>query len=147
MNKKFFSIISILFILIVNISSSSTKQEEDYEKAAEDYKNSYIKEFKEKVKKYLTEKKLYKNESALISKEEFKTIFKDIMSGGDEGNVSEGFGETFNSLTDFFIEDAFPEGVEYLKGSKIHTFFEYENIIDKFNKYMGKISKQYNPDL
>ena len=147
MNKKFFSIISILFILIVNISSSSSKQEEDYEKAAEDYKNSYIKEFKEKVKKYLTEKKLYKNESALISKEEFKTIFKDIMSGGDEGNVSEGFGETFNSLTDFFIEDAFPEGVEYLKGSKIHTFFEYENIIDKFNKYMGKISKQYNPDL
>jgi len=147
MNKKFFSIISILFILIVNISSSSSKQEEDYEKAAEDYKNSYIKEFKEKVKKYLTEKKLYKNESALISKDEFKTIFKDIMSGGDEGNVSEGFGETFNSLTDFFIEDAFPEGVEYLKGSKIHTFFEYENIIDKFNKYMGKISKQYNPDL
>ena len=147
MNKKFFSIISILFILIVNISSSSSKQEEDYEKAAEDYKNSYIKEFKEKVKKYLTEKKLYKNESALISKDEFKTIFKDIMSGGDEGNVSEGFGETFNSLTYFFIEDAFPEGVEYLKGSKIHTFFEYENIIDKFNKYMGKISKQYNPDL
>ena len=147
MNKKFFSIISILFILIVNISSSSSKQEEDYEKAAEDYKNNYIKEFKEKVKKYLTEKRLYKNESALISKDEFKTIFKDIMSGGDEGNVSEGFGETFNSLTDFFIEDAFPEGVEYLKGSKIHTFFEYENIIDKFNKYMGKISKQYNPDL
>ena len=147
MNKRIFSLISILFILIVNISSSLSKQEEDYEKATEDYKNSYIKEFKEKVKKYLTEKKLYKNESALISKEEFKTIFKDIMSGGDEGNVSEGFGETFNSLTDFFIEDAFPEGVEYLKGSKIHTFFEYENIIDKFNKYMGKISKQYNPDL
>ena len=146
MNKIIFSIVSILFLLKINISSS-TKQEEDYEKAAEDYKNNYIKEFKEKVKKYLTEKRLYKNESALISKEEFRNIFRDIMSDGDEGNVSEGFGETFNSLTDFFIEDAFPEGVEYLKGSKIHTFFEYENIIDKFNKYMGKISKQYNPDL
>ena len=146
MNKIIFSIVSILLLLKINISSS-TKQEEDYEKAAEDYKNNYIKEFKEKVKKYLTEKRLYKNESALISKEEFRNIFRDIMSDGDDGNVSEGFGETFNSLTDLFVEDAFPEGVEYLKGSKIHNLFEYENIIDKFNKYMGKISKQYNPDL
>ena len=146
MNKIIFSIVSILFLLKINISSS-TKQEEDYEKAAEDYKNNYIKEFKEKVKKYLTEKRLYKNESALISKEEFRNIFRDIMSDGDDGNVSEGFGETFNSLTDLFVEDAFPEGVEYLKGSKIHNLFYYKNIIDKFNKYMGKISKQYNPDL
>ena len=146
MNKIIFPIVSILFLLKINISSS-TKQEEDYEKAAEDYKNNYIKEFKEKVKKYLTEKKLYKNESALVSKEEFRNIFRDIMSDGDDGNVSEGFGETFNSLTDLFVEDAFPEGVEYLKGSKIHNLLEYENIIDKFNKYMGKISKQYNPDL
>ena len=114
---------------------------------SEDYKNNYIKEFQEKVKKYLTERHLYKNSSALISKEEFRIIFKDLMSGGDEGNVSEGFGDTFKALTEEFVEDAFPEGVEYLKGSKIHTFFDYENIMDKFNKYMAKISKQYNPDL
>jgi len=145
MNKFIISIILILFLLITIVSS--TKQEEDFDKAAEDYKNNYIKEFQEKVKKYLTERHLYKNSSALISKEEFRIIFKDIMSGGDEGNVSEGFGDTFKALTEEFVEDAFPEGVEYLKGSKIHTFFDYENIMDKFNKYMAKISKQYNPDL
>ena len=143
---KFFFHIILLNLLIISVFSSS-KQEEDYEKAAEDYKNNYIKEFKEKVKKYLTEKHLYKNESALISKEEFRTIFRDIMSGGDEGNVSEGFGDTFNSLTEEFVEDAFPKGVEYLKGSKIHTLFDYENIMDKFNKYAAKMYKQYNPDL
>ena len=42
---------------------------------------------------------------------------------------------------------AIPEGVNYLKGNKIHTFFEYENIMDKFNKYMAGMTKQYNPDL
>ena len=143
---KFFFHIILLNLLIISVFSSS-KQEEDYEKAAEDYKNNYIKEFKEKVKKYLTEKHLFKNESALISKEEFRTIFRDIMSGGDEGNVSEGFGDTFNSLTEEFVEDAFPKGVEYLKGNKIHTLFDYENIMDKFNKYAAKMYKQYNPDL
>ena len=145
MTKKIFAIISITFLIKSTIST--TQQEADYEKAAEDYKNNYIKEFKEKVKKYLSERHLYKNDTALISKEEFRKIFKEIMSDGDEANVSEGFGDTFKSLTDEFVEDAFPEGVEYLKGSKIHTFFDYENIVDKFNKYMAKITKEYNPDL
>ena len=145
MIKNIFIIFFLILILITNISS--TQSEEDYEKAAEDYKINYIKEFREKVKKYLSERHLYKNESALISKAEFKSIFRDIMSGGDEGNVSEGFGDTFKSLTELFVKDAFPEGVNYLKGNKIHTFFEYENIMDKFNKYMAGMTKQYNPDL
>ena len=145
MIKNIFIIFFLILISITNISS--TQSEEDYEKAAEDYKNNYIKEFREKVKKYLSERHLYKNESALISKAEFRSIFRDIMSGGDEGNVSEGFGDTFKSLTELFVKDAFPEGVNYLKGNKIHTFFEYENIMDKFNKYMAGMTKQYNPDL
>jgi hypothetical protein len=145
MIKNIFIIFFLILILITNISS--TQSEEDYEKAAEDYKINYIKEFREKVKKYLSERHLYKNESALISKAEFRSIFRDIMSGGDEGNVSEGFGDTFKSLTELFVKDAFPEGVNYLKGNKIHTFFEYENIMDKFNKYMAGMTKQYNPDL
>ena len=145
MIKNIFIIFFLILILLTNISS--TQSEEDYKKAAEDYKNNYIKEFREKVKKYLSERHLYKNESALISKAEFRSIFRDIMSGGDEGNVSEGFGDTFKSLTELFVKDAFPEGVNYLKGNKIHTFFEYENIMDKFNKYMAGMTKQYNPDL
>ena len=57
-------ILIIIILLIVDISS--IQNEEDYEKAAEDYKNNYIKEFNEKVIKYLTERHLYKNESALV---------------------------------------------------------------------------------
>ncbi len=135
-------LLSLIFLNILIISSGKST-EEDFEQAAEDYKNNYINEFKEKVKKYLSDRHLYKNDSALISKEEFRTIFRDIMSDGDEGKVSEGFSDTFNSLTDEFVEDAFPGEINYIKGSKIHEFFDYENIMDKFNKYAAKMYQKY----
>ena len=143
MLKFLFSFI-LLNQLLFNIITKIT--EEDYNKAAEDYKNNYIKEFREKVKDYLTKRNLYKNEKKLICKEEFILIFRDIMSDGNEQNVSEGFGETFNNLIDIFVDDAFPEGVKYMKGSDIHKYFEYDNIMDKFNKYMTKIYQQYDPN-
>ena len=68
------------------------------------------------------------------------------MSDGDESNVSEGFGDTFKSLVDEFTNDAFPEGINSMKGSEIHKYFSYDNIIDKFNKHIAKISQQYNPN-
>ena len=136
----------LLNILLLNIIVKTKPTEEDYDKTAEEYKNNYIKEFRQKVKDYLTKKNLYKNDKKLISKEEFKEIFTDIMSDGDESNVSEGFGDTFKTLTDEFTNDAFPDGIKYMKGSEIHKHFEYENIIDKFNKHIAKISQQYNPN-
>ena len=140
--KKFFII--ILIQLLLNIESKL--KEEDYDKVAEEYKTNYIKEFKQKVKDYLEKRNLYNNENKLISKEEFKVIFRDIMSDGDESNVSEGFGDTFNNLIDLFVADAFPDNVNSMKGSEIHKYFEFENIMDKFNKYIAKVSQQYNPN-
>ena len=139
-------IISVILLNQLILNSISKPTEQDYDQAAEEYKNNYIKEFKQKVKDYLTKKNLYQNEKKLISKDEFKEIFRDIMSDGDESNVSEGFGDTFNSLTDEFVNDAFQNGVKYMKGSDIHKYFDYDNIIDKFNKYIAKISQQYNPN-
>ena len=144
MFKQLFIII-LLNQLIINVISKT--KEEDYDKVAEEYKNNYIKEFKQKVADYLKKKNLYKNENKFISKEEFKEIFRDIMSDGDESNVSEGFGDTFNSLTEEFVNDAFPQGVNSMKGSEIHKYFDYENIMDKFNKYIAKLSQQYNPNI
>ena len=143
MFKYLFSII-LLNQLLYNILSRITV--ESHDNAAEDYKDSYIKEFKQKVKDNLTKRNIYQNEKKLVSKEEFIEIFRDIMSEGDEQNISEGFADTFNSLTDEFVNDAFPDGVNSIKGSEVHKYFEYENIIDKFNKYIAKISQQYNPN-
>ena len=143
MFKQLFCIIIINHLILYIISKV---KEEDYNKAAEDYKNNYIKEFKQKVKDYLTKRDLYKNEKKLISKEDFREIFRDIMSDGDESNVSEGFGDTFNSLTEEFVNDAFPNDINSMKASEIHKYFDYENIIDKFNKYISKMSQKYNPN-
>ena len=142
----FKQLISILLLNIIFFQINAKTPEEDYDKAAEDYKNSYIKEFKQKVKDYLTEKNLYNNDKKFINKEEFKEIFIYLMSGGTEENVSEGFGDTFKSLTEEFVNDAFPKGVNSMKGSEVYKYFEYENIMDKFNKYMAKISQQYDPN-
>ena len=135
---------SFLLLSQLLLCINNKTNEEDYNKAAEEYKNNYIKEFKEKVKNYLTKRNIYYNDKKLITKEEFREIFRDIMSDGNEQNVSEGFGDTFNSLTDEFVNDAFPDGVTYVKGSQIHKYFDYENIMDKFNKYMAKVYQQYN---
>lgn len=143
MFKQLFCIIILNQLLLYTITKL---KEEDYNKAAEDYKNNYIKEFKQKVKDYLTKRNLYNNDKKLISKEEFREIFRDIMSGGDESNVSEGFGDTFNSLTEEFVNDAFPGDINSMKASEIHKYFDYENIMDKFNKYIAKISQRYNPN-
>ena len=142
----FKQLISILLLNIIFFQINTKTPEEDYDKAAEDYKNSYIKEFKQKVKDYLTEKNLYNNDKKFINKEEFKEIFIYLMSGGTEENVSEGFGDTFKSLTEEFANDAFPKGINSMKGSEVYKYFEYENIMDKFNKYMAKIYQQYDPN-
>ena len=143
MNKLTFPVFFVLFLVIINLSYSIDK--EDFEKASEDYTNQYINEFRGKVKNYLTERKIYKNESAIISKELFRKIFREIMSGENEDNISPEFLETFDKLTETFIEDAFPEGVNYIKGSEIHNYFEYEKITEMMSKYAAKSSG--NTDL
>ena len=67
------------------------------------------------------------------------------MSGENEDNISPEFLETFDKLTETFIEDAFPEGVNYIKGSEIHNYFEYEKITEMMSKYAAKSSG--NTDL
>ena len=127
----------IAFILIAQLLFSflAKPTEQDLEKEAEGFKNNYIKEFEKNVRDYLTKKNIYKNENIKVSKEEFKKIFKDLMAG-DEANISESFKETYNKLAEEFVKDAYPKDVEYVKGSEIHKYFEYQKIMDIFNKYV-----------
>ena len=140
MMKKIFSILFFLFLLIVNISSQ--KYDNIDEKALNENKQKFIKSFREMVKNYLTKRKIYMNESALISKETFRTIFRDLMSGEKGGKAPESFQGTFDVLTDEFVEDAFPNGTEYLKGNEVHTFFEYEKASEIIIKHLQKNEEQ-----
>ena len=128
-------LIALILIAQLLFSVLAKPTEQDLEKEAEGFKNNYIKEFEKNVRDYLTKKNIYKNENIKVSKEEFKIIFKDLMAG-DEANISESFKETYNKLAEEFVKDAFPKGVEYVKGSEIHKYFEYQKIMDIFNKYV-----------
>ena len=128
-------LITLILIAQLLLSVFTKPSEEDLDKEAEGFKNNYIKEFEKNVRDYLTKKNIYKNENVKVSKEEFKKIFKDLMAG-DEANISEGFKETYNKLAEEFVKDAYPKDVEYVKGSEIHKYFEYQKIMDIFNKYV-----------
>ena len=127
-------LIALILIAQLLLSVLTKPSEEDLDKEAEGFKNNYIKEFEKNVRDYLTKKNIYKNENIKVSKEEFKKIFKDLMAG-DEANISESFKETYNKLAEEFVKDAYPKDVEYVKGSEIHKYFEYQKIMDIFNKY------------
>jgi hypothetical protein len=128
-------LITLILIAQLLLSVFTKPSEEDLDKEAEGFKNNYIKEFEKNVRDYLTKKNIYKNENIKVSKEEFKKIFKDLMAG-DEANISESFKETYNKLAEEFVKDAYPKDVEYVKGSEIHKYFEYQKIMDIFNKYV-----------
>ena len=128
-------LIALILIAQLLLSVLTKPSEEDLDKEAEGFKNNYIKEFEKNVRDYLTKKNIYKNENVKVSKEEFKIIFKDLMAG-DEANISESFKETYNKLAEEFVKDAYPKDVEYVKGSEIHKYFEYQKIMDIFNKYV-----------
>ena len=131
MKKLLIALILVTQLLIGILANIS---EEDLNKEAEGYKNDYIRGFEINVRNYLTKKNIYKNENVKVSKEEFKKIFKDLMVG-DEANISDNFKETYNKLAEEFVRDAYPKDVEYVKGSEIHKYFEYQKIMDIFNKY------------
>ena len=86
------------------------------------------------------------NESALISKDMFRTIFRDLMSGEKGGKAPESFQGTFDILTDEFVEDAFPNGKEYLKGNEVHTFFEFKKAQKIIYKHLQKNEEQNNKE-
>ena len=127
-------LLAIILIVLLSLSVLDKPNEEDLNKEAEGFKNNYIKEFEKNVRDYLTKKNIYKNENINVSKEEFRKIFKDLMAG-DEENISESFKETYNKLAEEFVREAYPKDVEYVKGSEIHKYFEYQTIMDIFNKY------------
>ena len=130
--RKFLLLIIILYqlLFIINVEQNI----EDLEEIAEKYKKEYISKFKRNVKRYLSKKKLYRNEKKSVTKSGFKKIFKEIMMNGMEYAYA-GFADIYDKVADEFSKEAFPNGIKTIKGSEIEKYFEYDNIMDKFNKY------------
>ena len=130
--KKYILLIILFYQLLFTVYNQSNII--DIEELEEKYKKEYITKFKKNVKDYLTKKKLYKNDNKSIKKDVFKKIFKEIMMNGMDIAYA-GFADIYDKVADEFSKDAFPKGVNTIKGSEIEKYFDYDNIMKKFNKY------------
>ena len=130
--KKYILLIILFYQLLFTVYNQSNII--DIEELEEKYKKEYITKFKKNVKDYLTKKKLYKNDNKSITKDVFKKIFKEIMMNGMDIAYG-GFADIYDKVADEFSKDAFPKGVNTIKGSEIEKYFDYDKIMEKFNKY------------
>ena len=108
-------------------------QNEDYEDFSYDNYdgNQY---FKEIVKDYLIEKKLWKSDK-LIQPEELRTIFMDIIMDGEEYKENK-LKETFEKLADYFINKYY-EDKKTIRGKDIYDLIEMSEISLKFEELIG----------
>ena len=130
--KKYILLIILFYQLLFTVYNQSNII--DIEELEEKYKKEYITKFKKNVKDYLTKKKLYKNDNKSVTKDVFKKIFKEIMMNGMDIAYA-GFADIYDKVADEFSKEAFPKGVNTIKGSEIEKYFDYDNIMEKFNKY------------
>ena len=130
MKKLFFNL-----FLIYLLSLTTENEIDDLNRLADVYAKEFFNDFKEIVIYYLKEEHLYKNETVLVNKDQFRKIFRDIISGGSEDNVKKEHTSAFDSLTDKFVDDVFSDGKETIKGSEIDSYFTYEKIMRYFKNY------------
>ena len=129
-----------IFILNIILFNVLAKSKRDEKPNIYDYNKIYSDEFKSSVIKYLKDNSLYENESTLVSKKTFRKIFKDIMNSGNSQvfKVFEIFKEFYDKVCDDLIKDAYPKGVKKIKANLLKKYFDYDYVMEVFNKHVSK---------
>ena len=133
------NIFLIIFYILIFITLEKDKVEDNGRNII-DLNVEFAKEFNLYVIKYLKDKSLYKNEAILLNKKSFNKIFKEIMANG-EGRVFkvfEIFKNEYDKVYNEIIKDIFIKGIKKIKASDLEKYFEYDYIMDKFNKNLSE---------
>ena len=133
MSKTLFDVI-IAFSLFI-IVAMSQENVEDLGKIVDDYNDKYKEEFNSNMINYLKKNFLYKNEVVIVDKKAFRKIFKDIISSGDY-KVFNVFKKLYNKIADEFIKEIYPKGVKTILATELDKYFDYDYVMNKFNKYI-----------
>ena len=91
--------------------------------------------FKESLKEYLVEKKLFDSERA-IQRDEMKKIFLDVITEGDADGSLDYMGGIFQDLTEYFVNTYYKDRKE-IKGKEIYDLIDINQISSKFEQMMG----------
>ena len=128
MEKKLIFILSLLSLLLFG---KCLKRDEEELNIGE-YTDKYFKDF---LKEYLMEHKLYKSKR-LIKPAEMKTIFIEVISQHEPDTTG-----LYKNLADYFVEKYYKENKE-IKGKDIFNLFDINEISQKFEQLLAE-----NPHL
>ena len=128
MEIKFIFIFSLFSLLL--FGKCIKRDEEDLSYG--EYTDKYFKDF---LKEYLMEHKLYKSKR-LIKPAEMKTIFIEVIAQHELDTTG-----LFDNLADYFVEKYYKENKE-IKGKDIFNLFDINEISKKFEQLMAE-----NPHL
>ena len=133
----------ILFLSLVFISKA---QEDDQKDLSEDNNwegNNFDYDdfdsdefFKNSLKEYLVEKKLFESERA-IPREEMKKIFADVVFDGEPEGGPEFMHGIFEQLSEYFINTYYKDRKE-IKGKEIYDLIDIKVISMKFEQMIGE---------
>ena len=131
MTKNLFLIIIIIYTISLILCQNSKEDESMEDYTYDNYDGEQY--FKEIVKEYLEEKKLW-NSDKLIQPDELRKIFFDIITDGEESSDPK-FKEAFAKLADFFIDKYYKEKKE-IRGRDVYDLIGITEISLKFDEFI-----------
>ena len=123
----------IIFYIISLILLS--KCDEKIEQASEDDSSSFDdydpnKYFKESLKEYLIEHKLFDSDK-VIKPDEMKILFLGVITEGEPDDSPDYMGGLYGNLADYFVEKYYKDKKE-IKGKDLYGLFDMNEISKKF---------------
>ena len=134
------TLILLFLISLIKSENSTLDEEEMNDYVYDNYDGEQY--FKEIVKEYLEEKKLWKSDK-FIQPYELRQIFLDIITDGEESSEPK-FKEAFEKLADFFIDKYYKEKGE-IRGKDVYDLIGITEISLKFDELLGEKAK-YDED-
>ena len=141
-------ILSIIFLINSQEATNQKQEEENDNDDDEDEDNEpdddSEKYFKESLKEYLVENKLFESEK-LIQPEEMKKIFLEVVTEGDAESAADYFSGIFIELADHFVNEYYKNKTE-IRGKDIYELINMDQISAKFEQLMNENSKYNGAD-
>ena len=133
MEKNLFLIIILLSLIFISKCEEDSPEEDwedDYD--YDDFEGDNY--FKESLKEYLVENKLFDSDR-LIKPDEMRKIFLEVISDGDPEGGPEYMEGIFHDLAEYFV-NTYKDRPE-IRGKEIYDLIDINEISMKFEQMMG----------
>ena len=133
-NFIFFYILSLLIIISkCHKDGIEDELEEDLNNEVSENEYGY---FRESLKSYLIENKLFDSDRE-IEPDEMRKIFLEVISDGEPDTSPPHLMRIFEQLADYFVESYYNERKQ-IRGKDLYELFDIQKIYDKFGEIVGE---------